>query len=209
MTETSSAELLPEGLPEFDERSNRRTRFWRAAALVVALALVGSLVIVFAGRFGTDPRLVDSPLIGKPAPPIELEFLEQSGTWSLETVRGQIVVVNFWASWCLGCRLEHEDLLAAAATYRDNGVQFVGVDFQDNRTDAIAFLDELGRGQGYVYLADPGSRAAIEYGVYGIPETFFIDPDGIVVAKIAGESTYDILRTTIDGIKQGNLPALP
>lgn len=208
MTETNPAKLPPSDHPESEERSNRR-RFRSALALVAALGVVGLVVVVFAGRFGKDPRLVDSPLIGKPAPTIELEYLEESGTWSLEAMRGQIVVVNFWASWCVACRLEHDDLLAAAATYRDRGVQFVGVDFQDELGDAISFLDEMGRGQGYVYLADPGSRVAIEYGVYGIPETFFIGPDGNVAAKIAGESTYAILTSTIEGIRQGTLPALP
>ncbi|NNL98808.1 MAG: redoxin domain-containing protein [Acidimicrobiia bacterium] len=209
MTETSSAKRpLPDPL-EFDGQWNRRSRFWRASTLGAVFGLVGLLVVVFAGRFGKDPRLVDSPLIGKPAPSIELPHLEQSGSWSLEALNGQIVVVNFWASWCVACRLEHDDLLAAANASRDEGVQFVGVDFQDNRDDAVAFLDELGRGQGYVYLVDPGSRVAIDYGVFGIPETFFIDANGIVAAKIAGESTFDVLMSTIEGIRRGDLPAPP
>ncbi len=192
-----------------DSRANRRRRFWRIAALGIAFGFVFLLVIAFAGRFGNDPRLVDSPLIGKPAPSFELQYLEQNGTWALDAMRGQIVVVNFWASWCLACRLEHDDLLSASTAYLADGVQFVGIDYQDDRSDAVAFLDELGRGDGYVYLVDPGSRVAIDYGVYGIPETFFIDPNGIVVAKIAGESTYAVLTSTIEEIKQGRTPAGP
>lgn len=202
-------EPRPTDLPPSDSGLNRLQRLWRTLGLGAALGLVGLLVIVFAGRFGTDPRLVDSPLIGKPAPPIDLNYLEESGTWSLEDAGGQIVVVNFWASWCLACRLEHDDLLAAAAAYRNGGVQFVGIDFQDDLDDAISFLDEMGRGPGNVYLADPRSRVAIEFGVFGIPETFFIDEDGRVAAKIAGESTYEVLVSTIEGIKQKTLPASP
>ncbi len=86
------------------------------------------------------------------------------------------------------CRNEHPVLVAANDAYRDAGVTFVGVDFQDQRESAVAFLDELGRGEGYRYLTDPGSRAAVEFGVYGVPETFFIDRTGTIVAKITGES---------------------
>ncbi len=189
-------DVAPPPDPEQEVPPRRRVRLWLAVGS--ALAIVVVVVVTLGTRFGTDPRLVDSPLIGKPAPPIELEYLESSGTWSLADMEGQIVVVNFWASWCVGCRLEHDDLLAASAAYRDRGVRFLGVNFQDERSDAIAFLDELGRG--YDYVVDPGSRVAVDYGVFGIPETLFIDRQGIVRAKIAGESNFTILSATLDEI---------
>ncbi|MBU1866462.1 MAG: TlpA family protein disulfide reductase [Actinobacteria bacterium] len=164
------------------------------AAVVAALLLFG----IMGSRFGKDLKEVRSPLIGQPAPAIELELLEASGRWSLDQHRGSVVVVNFWASWCLGCRLEHDDLLAASAAYQDRGVVFIGVVFQDEPGEAIAFLDELGRG--YPNVVDPGSRTAVDYGVWAIPETYFVDRDGVVRSKISGESDYGLLMSHLDAV---------
>jgi cytochrome c biogenesis protein CcmG/thiol:disulfide interchange protein DsbE len=166
------------------------------AAAAVGAALILFLGVIFGSRFGKDPRSVQSPLIGKPSPLIELEYLEEEGFWSLADHGGEIVVVNFWASWCVGCRLEHEALLRTAADYRDRGVVFLGVTFQDDRGESIAFLNEMGRG--YSSVVDPGSRTAVEFGVYGIPETFIIDWNGVIRVKIAGESTYSALSSQLD-----------
>jgi cytochrome c biogenesis protein CcmG/thiol:disulfide interchange protein DsbE len=163
-----------------------------------------TLGVVFGSRFGKDPRLVESPLIGKPSPDAVLPFLEQGGELALSELRGQIVVLNFWASWCVGCRQEHDDLLAVANGYRDEGVEFLGVVFQDERGDAIAFLNELGRG--YSNVVDVDSRLGVEFGVFGIPETFFIDRDGVVVAKISGESNVTALSGILDDILAGRAP---
>jgi cytochrome c biogenesis protein CcmG/thiol:disulfide interchange protein DsbE len=177
--------------------------------MVKMAVLVGTLFVLVLGftlavRFGNDPRRVDSPLIGKPAPTADLPYLERDGSLSIADLRGKIVVVNFWASWCVACRAEHDDLMWAARTYADEGVVFVGVDFQDETEDAIAFLDEIGRS--YDNVVDPESRFAIEFGVYGIPETFFIDADGIVAAKITGESNITILAETLDEMLAGGSP---
>lgn len=183
-TDTDADDVAPE--------SGRRLRF-------VVIGVTGLLVLLLAvtlgTRFGHDPRLVESPLIGKPAPSIALDYLERQGTWTLDDHSGHVVVVNFWASWCVGCRLEHDDLLKTAATFRDQGVVLLGVTFQDDPAESIAFLDEMGRG--YDSVIDPGSRVAVEYGVFGIPETFIIDGHGIVRAKIAGESTIEALTAQI------------
>lgn len=181
-----------------------RKRWGLRLALLSIVSLTVLLGVVFGSRFGEDPRLVESPLIGKPSPQAVLPYLEQDGELSLSDLRGRIVVLNFWASWCVGCRLEHDDLLTAANAYREKGVQFVGVVFQDERDDAIAFLDELGRG--YPNVVDVDSRLGVEFGVYGIPETFFIDPDGTVVAKISGESTVAALSAVLDDILAGRSP---
>lgn len=183
-------------------RSKRRWGLRLAVFSIVALTL--ALGVVFGSRFGKDPRLVESPLIGKPSPDATLPFLEQEGQLSLSELRGQIVVLNFWASWCVGCRQEHDDLLAAANAYREQGVRFVGVVFQDEPGDAIAFLNELGRA--YPNVVDEGSRLGVDYGVYGIPETFFIDREGVVVAKISGESTFAALAAVLDELLAGRAP---
>ncbi len=186
-----------------EDRTRRAGRAARLATVAVALFSL-MLVVVLAERFGEDPTLVNSPLIGKPAPSRSLSFLEREGTLALEDLQGQVVVVNFWASWCLACRAEHDDLMQTSAAYSDRGVRFIGVVFQDKRADSIAFLDELGRG--YPSLVDPGSRLAIDFGVFGIPETFFIDRQGIVAAKITGESNTTILSSTLEAILAGRQP---
>ena len=185
-------------------RPKRRWGFSLAVLFIVAFALV--LGVVFGSRFGQDPRLVESPLLGKPSPDAALPFLEKEGDLALSELRGRIVVLNFWASWCVGCRQEHDDLLAVANAYRDEGVDFIGVVFQDERDDAIAFLNELGRG--YPNVVDVDSRLGVDFGVYGIPETFFIDREGVVVAKISGASNVTALAAILGDILAGRPPGL-
>lgn len=164
-----------------------RRRPWRIWLVTAGVALVlGLLLVVFATRFGEDPRLVESPLIGESVAAMRLDYLDGTDSVSFEDLRGQVVVVNFWASWCVPCRTEHAHLTAGQAAYRERGVQFVGIVFQDSVEAANGFLDQLGRGEGYLYVVDPGSRAAVEFGVYGVPETFFVDREGRIVDKIAG-----------------------
>ena len=185
-----------------------RARSWRTVRLVAlaVVALVIGVGAVFGSRLGQDPALVQSPLIGRPAPDVVFTELESAGSVSLEDLRGQIVVVNFWASWCVPCREEHPVLVAANEAYRESGVTFLGVNFQDERESAVAFLDELGRGEGYRYVADPDSGGAVEFGVYGVPETYVIDRTGTVVAKITGPSDSRLLAEVLDAVLAGREP---
>lgn len=182
-----------------------RGRWVRTAAWTTVAVSVG-LSIVLASRFGGDPNLVASPLIGQPAPSLELPLLDGSGSSGLGAGDGTIVVVNFFASWCLECRLEHADLNAIADGFADSGVRLIQVAFQDDVTEANAFLDELGRSDEAMYLDDPNGRAAIAFGVFGVPETYFIDGNGTVVGKIQGESNALLLGQTIDAIRRGEDP---
>ncbi|HVR77642.1 MAG TPA: redoxin domain-containing protein [Acidimicrobiia bacterium] len=175
----------------------------------VALAVVGGAIVfavVLASRFGSNPGLVESPLIGQPAPEFELDHLDGSGRLSLSDLSGEIVVLNFFASWCFECREEHDDLVATSDSFADQGVTFVQVAYQEDPDRSLAYLAEAGTSQATRYLADPGSRAAIAYGVFGIPETFFINPDGVVVGKIIGEADAFVLGATIDAIRRGESP---
>lgn len=171
----------------------------------VALVAV-AFAVVLASRFGTDPGLVDSPLLGQPAPSFELTPLEGGDPVAFDDLEGDIVVVNFFASWCLECRNEHEALVSTADAFADDGVTFVSISYQESPPASLDYLEVAGRSDVTHYLADPGSRTAIAYGVFGIPETFFIDENGTVVGKIIGESDAFTLGATIDAIKQGESP---
>lgn len=171
------------------------------------------MVLVFSSRFGVDPRLVDSPLVGEPLPDLELELLTPDGirgeTLALADLKGGVLIVNFWASWCFPCRSEHPALTAVARDYRDDGVSILGVVYQDRVGEAAGFLDELGwGGANYHYVLDPDSRGAVEFGVFGVPETYFVDADGIIVGKVQGEVTSSLLRSTLEEILAGRRPEL-
>lgn len=183
----------------------RRLALWSVGLVVVLTIGVGA---VFGARLGQDATLVDSPLIGTPAPARSLPLLEGPGSLSLADLRGQVVLVNFWASRCVPCRQEHPALLATSQAYQDAGVTVVAVSYQDQTGAATAFLDELGRGRppGYRYLTDPGSAAALDFGVFGIPETFIIDRRGIIVGKITGAVTFPVLAGVLDEVLAGRQP---
>ncbi|HEX9847480.1 MAG TPA: redoxin domain-containing protein [Acidimicrobiia bacterium] len=179
---------------------NLRWLGYGIAALTVAFA------VVLASRFGSDPGLVDSPLLDKPAPSFALPPLEGGDPVSLAELKGDVVVVNFFASWCLECRAEHAAITSTADAFADQGVTVVQISYQESPPASLEYLELAGRSDAAHYLADPGSRTAIAYGVFGIPETFFINEEGVVVGKIIGESDALILGATIDAIKRGESP---
>lgn len=174
--------------------------FWGVVAAGIAVMVLG---IIFAGRFNADITLTASPLIDEAASDVSIRYLDSSDEFRLSDFEGDIVVVNFWASWCLNCRVEHEALNQAAAAYDDLGVTFVGIAYKDDPDASQAFLDELGRGNPYVYGVDEGSRVAVEFGVLGLPETFFIDREGIIRGKVSGPLSLEFLNRTIEAIALG------
>jgi cytochrome c biogenesis protein CcmG/thiol:disulfide interchange protein DsbE len=149
-----------------------------AAGIAVTVPLLAILVL----NLGRDPHAVRSPLVGAKAPPFALEPVSGGPQVTLESLRGQPVVVNFWATWCVPCVEEHKALAAAARALVD--VRFFGVVYEDEMPRVHSFLAE--HPPGYPSLVDPGGRAAIAYGVFGVPETFFIDRDGRIVEKYVG-----------------------
>ena len=193
-----------------DTEQGPKSRSLPRGALPIAgiLAFVALLVFVFNGRFGQDPRMVDSPLIGRPVSDLSFDYLDQDGTFSLSDQRGTVLVVNFFASWCFPCRLEHDDLTSTAAAYQDRGVHFLGIVYQDEPDQASGFLDEFGRGSNYSYVIDPDSRAIVELGVFGVPETYIIDANGIIQGKIQGEANAAVLQRALDQVLAGQTPDL-
>ena len=177
----------------------RRRLFVAAAIFLPAIALLALL----AYGFRTDSHYIPSPLIGKPAPPFALTLFDGNAL-RLGDLRGNVVFLNFWASWCVPCREEAPALETAWQAYRPRGVVFVGINIQDKEQDARAFLDEFSIT--YANGVDPGSKIAVDYGVYGIPETFVIDRGGRISYKHIGAITSATLATKLDQVLAGETP---
>lgn len=164
---------------------------------IIPLSVVGLLLLLGYG-FWTNPRQIPSPLVGRPAPDFTLTLLDGKEL-RLRDLKGRPVVVNFWASWCYpSCWNEAPRLEAAWQRYKDQGVVMVGIIYQDTEENAKDFIDK--HGKTYPNGLDIKSRIAIAYGVYGIPETFFIDRDGKIGHKHIGEISVEILTAETEAL---------
>jgi cytochrome c biogenesis protein CcmG/thiol:disulfide interchange protein DsbE len=150
--------------------------------LIVGAAIVLPLLAVLVANLGRDPHMVRSPLVGRSAPPFSLQPVGGGPPVTLESFRGKPLVINFWATWCVPCFQEHPALAAAARGLPD--VQFLGVVYEDEEAKTKDFLKE--RGSAYPSVMDLDGKTAIAYGVFGVPETFFIDAEGRIVEKFVG-----------------------
>ena len=141
-----------------------------------------------------NPREVPSPLVGRTAPPFELPRLHEPGkTFSPKALAGRVWMMNVWASWCPPCLVEHPIVTELAKT---GGAPIVGLNYKDAREDAVAWLKRNGD-PFFVSVADPAGRVGIDYGVYGVPETYVIDKRGIIRYKHIGPLTPEIAKTRI------------
>jgi cytochrome c biogenesis protein CcmG/thiol:disulfide interchange protein DsbE len=161
---------------------------WIAAGVIVltVLVLLGNALV--AGS--SDP-----PQAGAPVPDLEYTALDGS-PMNLASQRGRVVVVNFFASWCNPCRQEAADLERAWLEYQDQGVQFFGIAYKDASSKAQAFLDEFE--VTYPSVVDQSNRAARDYGLTGVPETFVIDQKGLLARHFLGPITHAQLSQEID-----------
>ena len=177
---------------EGPERSNGRRLLVAGVVLIPVLALT----LLLASGLGGDPRRLPREHVSERAPTFSFPRLGDGGTIDLRSLRGQVVVLNFWASWCQACREEHPALLAAWERYRERGVVLVGLESEDTEEAALAYTREMGGD--WPLVTDLRSRTAIAYGVFGVPETFVIAPEGTITAKHVGAVTYEWLVKEID-----------
>jgi cytochrome c biogenesis protein CcmG/thiol:disulfide interchange protein DsbE len=154
---------------------------WRITVSFVVLCL--GLLAVLARGFGSNPREVPFMLKGQAAPPFTLRALDSGMRVSSEQLKGRPLVINFWASWCGPCRSEHQILEWGAREFGGQA-QFLGVVFEDTEENAKQFLLEMGAS--FPQLIDQNSGVAVAYGVAGVPETYFIDAQGIIRGKHVG-----------------------
>lgn len=164
---------------------------WR---FVLPLALFALLAVILWRGLALDPREVPSPLIGQAAPAFALPRLDDATqTMRREDLLGQAWVLNVWASWCTACLQEHALLVEFS---RARGVPLIGLNYKDRREDALSWLGRHGNPY-RASLFDADGRVGIDFGVYGVPETFVIDRDGIVRLKHVGPLTPEALRTRV------------
>lgn len=180
---------------EVHHKKSRLKRF-------IPLIIFSALVILLAIGLTLNPRLVPSPLIGKPAPEFELPVLGEDRVFTDKDLKGRITLLNVWASWCYACRIEHETITQLSRS----GLRVIGLNYKDKTQDAKDWLRQFGNPY-QVVIEDATGRISIDWGVYGAPETFLIDHDGIIRHKVVGpvsdEKKYKALMDAVKNISGG------
>jgi cytochrome c biogenesis protein CcmG/thiol:disulfide interchange protein DsbE len=161
---------------------------------LLPLGIFIALVVMLGAGLSLNPREVPSPLIGKPAPEFKLPHLQQpERLFSPREATGKVWVLNVWASWCAPCRDEHPLMTALA---RSGLAPVYGLNYKDKREDAIRWLEQYGDPYA-ASVSDIDGRVGIDYGVYGVPETYVIDKQGVIRYKRVGPVTPEILKEKI------------
>ncbi|HET9893455.1 MAG TPA: TlpA disulfide reductase family protein [Streptosporangiaceae bacterium] len=173
----------------------RRTRL-----LAVVVAAVGVIVALLATGLGRDPSVIASPLVGRAAPNFTLPQFDGPPV-TLSKLRGQIVVLNFWASWCTECQTEQAALDRTWQKFQNSGVVVIGVDFEDTTTDARNYVASAG--VRYPVVEDARSRTALAYGLRGVPETFVMNRSGRIVNHVIGPVGAAQLTSEINSMLEG------
>jgi cytochrome c biogenesis protein CcmG/thiol:disulfide interchange protein DsbE len=173
----------------------RSPRFLRLALILLPLACLIALVAVFALNIDRDPTLVPSVLINKPAPEFTLAAVPGLSVPGFDTaaLKGEVTVVNVFASWCVPC---HDEAPLLTALAKDTRLQIVGINYKDSPDNARRFLGRYGNPFSMVGV-DANGRGSIEWGVYGVPETFVVGRDGTIVYKLVGPVTPENLDSVL------------
>ena len=198
----------------FANASARRMPRW----VFLPLALFLGMVVFLAVGLTRNPQEIPSPLIGRPAPAFELPVVGGQGVFSAEQFKGQLTLVNLWATWCAGCKEEHPILMALS---RQPGLQMLGINYKELQASELsgqdpqsapavqkatarnqAWLQKHGQAFG-VNLLDMDGRVGMDFGVYGLPETYLIDREGVVRFKHAGALTPDVVQQKLLPLLRG------
>ena len=176
----------------------RSYKAWWVAGFVAVMAVIAGMTALFVFGFTVNPKLVKSPLVQRPAPGFAVAEMNTGERVTLESLRGTPFLLNFWASWCVACR-DEAHLLEAA--YREWGqdpkvFRVIGIAIQDTPEEARKFAQHFGKTY-YLALDDTAGDVSLNYGLYGVPETFFVDAQGIIRYKQIGAVTEDVLSTWI------------
>jgi len=166
---------------------------------LIGLGTAVPIILLLGFGLTRDPRQLPNALPGSAAPSFALQVMDRGDTIDIGAHAGDVVVLNFWASWCLECRTEHRDLSETAAAFAGKGVHFYGILYNDNPDSGREWIAMMG-GQGYPTLLDPGSRTAIDYGLTGVPETVIVDRRGFVAFKKIGPITKAELTARIEEV---------
>lgn len=176
----------------------------RRLTWILPLLAIPALAVLAFG-LTRDVRRLPSALVGLERPEFKLAMMDDpSDSISIAEFRGKVVVLNFWASWCGPCIMEHPELVRLSRTYDPEDVVLLGVLFQDDPANGRAFMDYYGGD--WPIVVDPSSRTAIRYGVYGVPETFFIGADGKVARRHEYAVTWDLVTTMVDSLLDARGP---
>ncbi|UWQ92897.1 DsbE family thiol:disulfide interchange protein [Rhodobacteraceae bacterium M382] len=162
--------------------------------MIAPPVIFGAFVLLAAvGMFREDPNSLPSARENQPAPPVVLTEFPGKPGFSDETLRdGEVKLVNYWASWCAPCRVEHPNLDKLA----NEGVTILGINYKDQQANAVAFLNELGDPYAGIGRDEQG-RMGLDWGVYGVPETYVIDGNGIIILRHAGPVTERVIEKTL------------
>lgn len=175
----------------------KRPAVWVAAGIAVVIAL---LVVVLATRKPATDRLVKSPLVGKEAPAVSGKTVAGDTTYALSSQRGKWVLVNFFATWCVPCQREHDDLLRFANAHGVQGdASVVSVVFSDEVANVKSYFDQ--RGGDWPVVRDDDGGIATAWGVARVPESYLVAPSGLVVLKITGGVSYDFLQQELSRLE--------
>jgi cytochrome c biogenesis protein CcmG, thiol:disulfide interchange protein DsbE len=175
---------------------------WRR--LLITVLLIAPVLWLLAFGFTRDARYITSPLLAKEAAPFTVTLFDGRKI-SLNDLRGKAVFLNFWASWCTPCRAEAKDLEAAWQRLKDKNMVFLGVAIQDKEKDSRAFLQEFNIT--YANGWDESGKIAVDYGVWGIPESFFIDPQGRITYKHVGGIRAALVNVKLEEAARGIVSA--
>jgi cytochrome c biogenesis protein CcmG/thiol:disulfide interchange protein DsbE len=175
---------------------------WRR--FILTLLVIAPVLWLLAFGFTRDARYIKSPLLAKQAAAFTVTLFDGRQV-SLDDLRGKAVFLNFWASWCVPCRTEAKDLEAAWQQIKDQNMIFLGIALQDREQDARAFLEEFNIT--YANGLDDSGKIAVDYGVWGIPESFFIDPQGRITYKHVGGIRAAMVSAKLEEAAQGIVSA--